>query len=55
MKVAHCQCGHAFIDHEVLPGHPDGAWECYGDDDCECGQFRTDPANVSRDKEQTQR
>ena len=35
-----CQCGHDAALHVPLPGHPDGAVECYGPDDCECGEFR---------------
>lgn len=35
-----CQCGHNPEDHHRLPGHPDGAEECWGSDECECGQYR---------------
>ena len=33
-------CGHAPEQHMRLPGHPDGAEECFGDDDCPCGQYQ---------------
>jgi len=37
---ARCRCGHEADVHVQLPGHPDGAWECYGSDgDCECGKL----------------
>ena len=47
--VARCRCGHEASAHEVLPGHPDGAWECSGEDrsvrgedgpvQCACGRL----------------
>jgi hypothetical protein len=36
-----CECGHLADDHVRLPGHPDGASECYGPEDCACGHFLT--------------
>jgi hypothetical protein len=38
--VARCECGHEVSLHVYLPGHPDGAVECQGTDDCECGRIR---------------
>ena len=35
-----CECGHERTNHEALPGHPDGAEECYETEDCDCGRFR---------------
>jgi hypothetical protein len=35
-----CECGHGPEEHVYLPGHPDGAQECYGSAECECGKFR---------------
>ena len=35
-----CRCGHDATLHVQLPGHPDGAQECYGSDDCQCGRYR---------------
>ena len=35
-----CECGHDAGLHCALPGHPYGAIECYGSDDCDCGEFR---------------
>lgn len=36
-----CVCGHPDYLHVPLPGHPDGAVECQGSDECECGRFRS--------------
>jgi hypothetical protein len=35
-----CACGHLAFVHIPLPGHPDGAVECHGSEDCECGRYR---------------
>jgi len=35
---ARCRCGHEESQHVRLPGHPDGAWECHGSEDCECAK-----------------
>jgi hypothetical protein len=32
-------CGHDAAWHVRLPGHPDGAEECYASEDCECGRY----------------
>jgi len=40
------RCGHDAEDHVRLPGHPDGAEECHGDEDCDCCGFRPGPEAV---------
>lgn len=36
-----CVCGHPSSDHQRLPGHPDGAEECWGSEACDCGAYRS--------------